>query len=205
MLQKSSKLGIINMQNKNPNVDAECYIVIEGGRGMACLMIDTGVIVPEGDINIIKATCVTLLWITQVAFIMLTVNWHEIDINRTNNKCDIHSSISARISSIGRVFRSPLRSEEENGGPSASGGHLGWPHFRFPQMRSPKMATGSGRAAIFLLTPQWGSKNAPQVLDDVISGAAILDSRWRWWKWRLEDVETPVKTSYRRLPHPWVL
>ena len=108
-------------------------------------------------------------------------------------------------SSIGRVFRSPLRSEEENGGPSASGGHLGWPHFRFPQMRSPKMATGSGRAAIFLLTPQWGSKNAPQVLDDVISGAAILDSRWRWWKWRLEDVETPVKTSYRRLPHPWVL
>ena len=109
------------------------------------------------------------------------------------------------VSSIGRVFRPPLRSEEENGGPSASGGHLGWPHFRFPQMRSPKMATGSGGAAIFLLTPQWGSKNAPQVLDDVISGAAILDSRWRWWKWRLEDVETPVKTSYRRLPHPWVL
>ena len=108
-------------------------------------------------------------------------------------------------SSIGRVFRSPLRSEEENGGPSASGGHLGWPHFRFPQMRSPKMATGSGGAAIFLLTPQWGSKNAPQVLDDVISEAAILDSRWRWWKWRLEDVETPVKTSHRRLPHPWVL
>ena len=58
------------------------------------------------------------------------------------------------ISSIGRVFRSPLRSEEENGGPSASGRHLGWPHFRFPQMRSSKMATGSGRAAIFLHPPQ---------------------------------------------------
>ena len=108
-------------------------------------------------------------------------------------------------SSIGRVFRSPLWRVEENGGPSASGRHLGWPHFRFPQMRSPKMATGSGRAAIFLHPPQQGSKNAPQVLDDVISGAAILDSRWRRWKWRLEDVETPVKTSYRRLPHPWVL
>ena len=118
---------------------------------------------------------------------------------------EIMTANNTDFSSIGRVFRSPLRSEEENGGPSASGGHLGWPHFRFPQMRSPKMATGSGRAAIFLLTPQWGSKNAPQVLDDVISGAAILDSRWRWWKWRLEDVETPVKTSYRRLPHPWVL
>ena len=117
----------------------------------------------------------------------------------------VNVSIWWRHSSIGRVFRSPLRSEEENGGPSASGRHLGWPHFRFPQMRSSKMAAGSGRAAIFLLTPQWGSKNAPQVLDDVISGAAILDSRWRWWKWRLEDVETPVKTSHRRLPHPWVL
>ena len=103
-------------------------------------------------------------------------------------------------SSIGRVFRSLLWRVEENGGPSASGRHLGWPHFRFPQMRSPKMATGSGRAAIFLHPPQQGSKNAPQVLDDVISGAAILDPRWRRWKWRLEDVETPVKTFYRRLP-----
>ena len=27
--------------------------------------------------------------------------------------------------------------------------------------------------------PQWGSKKPPQVLDDVISGATILDSRWR--------------------------
>ena len=27
--------------------------------------------------------------------------------------------------------------------------------------------------------PQWGSKISPQVLDDVISGAAILDSKWR--------------------------
>ena len=65
------------------------------------------------------------------------------------------------IQDLGRVFRSPLRSEEENGGPSASGRHLGWPHLWEPDMRSSKMATGSGRAAIFLLTPQWGSKNAP--------------------------------------------
>ena len=65
------------------------------------------------------------------------------------------------IQDLGRVFRSPLRSEEENGGPSASGGHLGWPHLWEPEMRSSKMAAGSGRAAIFLLTPQWGSKNAP--------------------------------------------
>ena len=65
------------------------------------------------------------------------------------------------IQDLGRVFRSPLRSEEENGGPSASGRHLGWPHLWEPEMRSSKMAAGSGRAAIFLLTPQWGSKNAP--------------------------------------------
>ena len=109
------------------------------------------------------------------------------------------------ISSIGRVFRPPLRRAAQNGGPSASGRHLGWPHFRFPQMRSSKMATRSGRAAILRRAPQWGSKNSPQVLDDVISAAAILDPRWRRWKWRLEDVETPVKTSYRRLPHPWVM
>ena len=107
----------------------------------------------------------------------------------------------ANYSSIGRVFRPPLRRAAQNGGPSASGRHLGWPHFRFPQMRSSKMATGSGRAAILRRAPQWGSKNPPQVLDDVISDLAILDPRWRGRKWRLEDVET----FYRCLPHPWVL
>ena len=105
------------------------------------------------------------------------------------------------VSSIGYFFGSPFRCAVQNGGPSASGRHLGWPHFP----RSSKMATGSGRAAILHRAPQWGSKKVPQVLDDVISGVAILDSRWRLRKWRLEDVETPVKTSYRRLPHPWVL
>ena len=104
-------------------------------------------------------------------------------------------------SSIGRVFRPPLRCAVQNGGPSASGRHLGWPHLWEPEMRSSKMATGSGRAAILHRAPQWGSKNAPQVLDDVIFDLAILDPRWRRWKWRLEDVET----FYRRLPHPWVL
>ena len=44
--------------------------------------------------------------------------------------------------------------------------------------------------------PQWGSKRSPEVLVDVISGASILESR------RLEDVETPVRTSFRRLSHP---
>ena len=143
-----------------------------------------------------------LAWITTV------VHWWSyspINLTRDCVTLENHWPIASLVSSIGRVFRSPLWRVEENGGPSASGRHLGWPHFRFPQMRSPKMATGSGRAAIFLHPPQQGSKNAPQVLDDVISGAAILDSRWRRWKWRLEDVETPVKTSYRRLPHPWVL
>ena len=116
--------------------------------------------------------------------------------------CHLHTVVFyvLLVSSIGRVFRSPLRSEEENGGPSASGRHLGWPHLWEPEMRSSKMAAGSGRAAIFLLTPQWGWKNAPQVLVDVISGVAIMDPRWRRRKWRLEDVETPVKTFSRRLP-----
>ena len=37
----------------------------------------------------------------------------------------IEAGFENTVSSIGRVFRSPLRSEEENGGPSASGRHLG--------------------------------------------------------------------------------
>ena len=51
----------------------------------------------------------------------------------------------------------PLRCAVQNGGPSASGRHLGWPR----KMRSSKMATGSGRAAILHRAPQWGSKKVP--------------------------------------------
>ena len=46
--------------------------------------------------------------------------------------------------------------------------------------------------------PQWGSKKPPQVLDDVISGAAILDSRWRRHKWRSTDV-CPIHALCRRV------
>ena len=50
----------------------------------------------------------------------------------------------------GAAFSTPIVEVEENGGPSASGRHLGWPHSRNPEMRTSKMAAGSGRAAIFL-------------------------------------------------------
>ena len=70
------------------------------------------------------------------------------------------------IQDLGRVFRPPLRRAAQNGGPSASGRHLGWPHLREPEMRSSKMATGSGRAAILRRAPQWGSKNPPYTTHD---------------------------------------
>ena len=67
----------------------------------------------------------------------------------------------------GAGFSTPIAEAEENGGPSASGRHLGWPHFRFPQMRSSKMATGSGRAAIFLRLRNRGRKTRPMLLLDM--------------------------------------
>ena len=54
----------------------------------------------------------------------------------------------------------------------------------------------------FTPPPQRGSKRPPQILVDVISGAAILESRWRHRELRLEGVETPMKTSSRCLSHP---
>ena len=64
----------------------------------------------------------------------------------------------------GAGFSTPIAEAEENGGPSASGRHLGWPHLREPEMRSSKMATGSGRAAIFLRLRNGGRKNRPILL-----------------------------------------
>ena len=43
-----------------------------------------------------------------------------------------------KVSSIGRPFRPPLRSEEQDGGPSASGALLGWPHSRFRKWGHPR-------------------------------------------------------------------
>ena len=49
---------------------------------------------------------------------------------------------------LGVLFSIPVVAVAQNGGPSASGRHLGWSHLREPEMRSSKMATGSGRVAI---------------------------------------------------------
>ena len=39
---------------------------------------------------------------------------------------------------LGRPFRPLSRSEEQDGGPSASGGHLGWPHLRNREWGHPR-------------------------------------------------------------------
>ena len=61
----------------------------------------------------------------------------------------------------GAGFSSPIVAVAQNGGPSASGRHLGWPHLREPEMRSSKMATGSGRAAILRHHHNRARKNPP--------------------------------------------
>ena len=66
----------------------------------------------------------------------------------------------------GARFSIPIAEAEENGGPSASGRHLGWPHLREPEMRSSKMSTGSGRAAIFLRLRNRDRKTRPILLVD---------------------------------------
>ena len=52
--------------------------------------------------------------------------------------CNLKAKKWITSSSIGRPFRPPLRSEEQDGGPSASGGHLGWPHSRFRKWGHPR-------------------------------------------------------------------
>ena len=77
----------------------------------------------------------------------------------------------------GAVFSIPSEVEVENGGPSASGRHLRWPHLREPEMRSSKMATGSGRAAIFHLHLNGDRKNRPILLPSRRDGAHTSNIR----------------------------
>ena len=100
-------------------------------------------------------------------------------------------------SSIGRVFFTPSEVEVKNGGPPAFGRHLGWPHFRFPKMRSSNMATGRGRAAIFHLHLTRGRKTRPRfwMTSFPPPPSWIQDGGGGY------DV---CRTS-RRLPHSWVI
>ena len=65
---------------------------------------------------------------------------------------------------LGVLFSIPVVAVAQNGGPSASGRHLGWPHLREPEMRSSKMAAGSGRAAILRHRHNGGRKKYPILL-----------------------------------------
>ena len=101
------------------------------------------------------------------------------------------------ISSIGRFFGPPLRWR--------------WKMAALPLPAAilDDLICGTGNEVIqdggrkrkgrhFPPPPQWGSKKPPQVLDDVISGATILDSRWRRHKWRSTDV-CPIHAFCRSL------
>ena len=78
----------------------------------------------------------------------------------------------------GARFSIPSEVEVENGGPSASGRHLGWPHLREPEMRSSKMATGSGRAAIFHLHLNGDRKTRPILLS---TRRIYFSQKWNCW------------------------
>ena len=94
----------------------------------------------------------------------------------------------------------------QDGGPSASGRHLGLPHFRFPQMRSSKMATGSGRAAILRHRHKRGRKTRPRswMTSFPTSSSWIQDSDggndvWRTSRrpWRRPTDVCPIHESCR--------
>ena len=69
---------------------------------------------------------------------------------------------------LGVLFSIPVVAVAQNGGPSASGRHLGWPHLREPEMRSSKMAAGSGRAAILRHRHNGGRKKYPILLTGIV-------------------------------------
>ena len=79
----------------------------------------------------------------------------------------------------GAVFSSPIVAVAQDGGPSASARHLGWPHLREPEMRSSKMATGSGRAAILRHRHNGARKNRPILL---LSFWCVV-SQGSWCQW----------------------
>ena len=87
----------------------------------------------------------------------------------------------------GAAFSSPIVAVAQDGGPSASGRHLGWPHLREPEMRSSKMATGSGRAAILRHRHNGARKNRP----------ILLIPKQQTMRKRVRSQHTPIKICTR--------
>ena len=88
----------------------------------------------------------------------------------------------------GASFSTPIVAVAQDGGPSASGRHLGWPHLREPEMRSSKMATGSGRAAILRHRHNGGRKTRPILLACNTEQAEHIT---HWIKKNVQNSEVP--------------
>ena len=135
-----------------------------------------------------------------------------------NSHCDLTVVVSAQwdflcwqdiVSSIGGVFRSSLRSAEQDGGLSASGRHLGWPHF--PRKWKWVIQDGDRKRKGRHLAPRSALR-----IEKLPLGLwwhhfrrrhlGWRHPRWRRRKWHLGDVWTLVKTPSRRVPRQsWVM
>ena len=113
----------------------------------------------------------------------------------------------------GAVFSTPIVAVAQNGGPSASGRHLGWPHLREPEMRSSKMATGSGRAAILRHRHNRDRKNRPILLTATYPGINMVLSKGDMWqtfhiyiyyKWIKKTLELQLMVLQDILKHWWL-
>ena len=115
---------------------------------------------------------------------------------------------TSSASSIGRPFRSPLRSEEQDGGPSDSGRHLGWPHFRFRKWGHPRWrpeAEGPPSCSSLL---DRGRKGRPKswltsfpALPSWIQDGGATSNVWRTSRrpWRCPTDVCAIHESCRRL------
>ena len=110
-------------------------------------------------------------------------------------------------SSLGYFFRTLFRSAEEDGGHSASGRHLGWPHLHFRSSSGANELIQDGgqkqKGRHLPLHSAIGSEKSTLGLGWHHFRRRHLGwrhPRWRRWEWRLEDIGTPVKTPSKRLP-----
>ena len=68
---------------------------------------------------------------------------------------------------LGASFSIPIEGEVQNGDPSASGGHLGWPHLRNRKWGHPRWPP-EAEGPPFCTSPSMGSKNSPYTTREAV-------------------------------------
>ena len=101
---------------------------------------------------------------------------------------------------LGEVFWTPIEAEAQNGGPSASGRHLGWPHLRNRKWGHPRWRP-EAEGPPFCASASMGSKKPPYTTDILLMEYKGNSRSWNSMGYVFQSYILYIFKTWRTFPH----